>query len=173
MPILILLVSTLAFWLLYWFIRMDGLEHVAAIFDRRKREAKRLKSREAERIAPLRAVDDPRDAALILMLLMARIGHDPTREHVAAIEATARSVFEFDRDLTGRMTQARFIASRADSFDHAAGLFADLLRTRLTVDERLHLIDMLGGVARIEGPSEAQSDAIDSVKRRIGLVAAH
>jgi uncharacterized tellurite resistance protein B-like protein len=152
---------------------MDGLEHVAGIFDRRRREAQRLKSREAQRVAPLRAVDDPRDAATILMLLIARTGHDPTREHIAAIENTVRSVFGFDRDLTERMTQARFIASRADNFEHAAGFFADLLNKRLTADERLHLIDMLGDVARIEGPTEAQTDAIEGMKRRLGLVATH
>ena len=106
---------------------------------------------------------------MVLMLLMARIGHDPTREHIAAIKATARSVFGSDRDLTERMTQARFIAGRADNFEQAAGLFAELLKTRLTVDERLHLIDMLGGVARIDGPTEAQTEAIESLKRQIGL----
>src|SRR5262245_35280103 len=173
MPILILLASTLAFWLLYWFIRMDGLDRVVAIFDRRKREAQRLKSRETERIAPLRAVDDPRDMALILMLLMARVDRDPTREHIAAIETTARSVFEFDRDLTERMTQARFIAARADSFEHAAGLYAEPLKTRLTVDERLHLSDRLGGVARIEGPSEAQGEALEALRRRLGVAPIH
>ena len=173
MPVIILVVSTLAFWLIYWFIRMDCLEHLAGIFDARRREAQRLKSREAQRIAPLKAVDDPRDAATILMLLMARIGHDPTREHIAVIENTVRSVFGFDRDLTERMTQARFIASRADNFDQAAGLFADMLNKRLNPDERLHLIDMMGDVARVEGPTEAQNDAIESLKRRLGLVRPH
>jgi hypothetical protein len=71
------------------------------------------------------------------------------------------------------MTQARFIASRADSFDHAAGLLAELLTKRLTVDERLHLLDMLGEVARIEGPTEAQTEAIESLKRRLRLVPTH
>jgi hypothetical protein len=150
MPVVILIVSTLAFWLIYWFIRMDGLEHLAGIFDARRREAQRLKSREAQ-----------------------RINHDPTREHIAAIETTVRSVFGFDRDLTERMTQARFIASRADNFDQAAGVFADMLNKRLTADERLHLIDMLGDVARIEGPTEAQTEAMESLKRRLGLVRPH
>jgi hypothetical protein len=173
MPVIILVVSTLAFWLVYWFIRMDGLEHLAAIFDQRRREELARKARAAERIAPLRAVDDPRDAATILMLLVARISHDPTRDHIAAIEETIRSVFGFDRDLTERMTQARFIASRADNFDQAAGLLADLLNKKLTVDERRHLIEMLGDVARVEGPTEAQTEAIESMKRRLKLVPTH
>src|SRR5262245_33085577 len=163
MPVIILVVSTLAFWLIYWFIRMDGLEHIAGIFDARRREAQRLKSREAQRVAPLKPVDDPRDAATIVMLLIARNGHDPTTEHSAAIQDTDRSVFGCDRDLTERITQARFIAGRADNFDQAAGVFADMLNKRLTADERLHLIDMVGDVARIEGPTEAQIEAIESL----------
>jgi len=52
----------------------------------RKDAARLAKARESERTAPLRAVDDPRDAAVILMLLMARVGGDPTREQIAAMD---------------------------------------------------------------------------------------
>jgi hypothetical protein len=38
------------------------------------------------------------------------------------------------------MTQARFVASRADSFAQAAVLFADLFNKRLTPDEKRHLV---------------------------------
>jgi hypothetical protein len=172
MPVLVLLVSTLAFWLIYWFVRMDGLEHVAGIFDRRRREAQRLRAREAERIAPLRAVNDPRDAATIMMLLIVRIGGDPSREQIAFIERTVSAVFGFDGELGAHMTQARFIAGRADSFEQAAGLFGDLFTKRLTGDERRELIEMVEDVARIEGPSEAQTAAIEVLKRRVGLVPA-
>ena len=78
MPIIALLFSTLAFWVLYWFIRMGGIDHVQSILTRRKEEARRAAVRERERSASLRAIDDPRDAAMILMLLMARIPGDPT-----------------------------------------------------------------------------------------------
>jgi hypothetical protein len=40
MPIITLLLSTLSFWMLYWFIRMGGLNHVHGIFTRRKEEAR-------------------------------------------------------------------------------------------------------------------------------------
>jgi uncharacterized tellurite resistance protein B-like protein len=169
MPVIALVLSTLAIWLIYWFVRMGGIDHVRGMFHRKSEEARRIIAREAERTAALRAVDDPRDAATILMLLIARTGHDPTREQIAVIEKTVRAVFGFDRDLSERMTQARFIASRADSFDHAAGFLSDLLKKRLSSDERHELIAMLEEVAGHDGPSEAQTEAIEGLKLRIGL----
>ncbi len=169
MPIIALVLSTLAIWLIYWFVRMGGIDHVRGMFSRKSEEARKIISREIERTAPLRAVDDARDAATILMLLIARVAGDPTREQIAVIETTVRAVFGFDRELTERMTQARFIASRADNFDHAAGLLSDLLKKRLSTDERHELIAMLEEVARYDGPSEAQNEAIEGLKRRIGL----
>jgi len=169
MPVVVLVLSTLAIWLIYWFVRMGGVDHVLGLFHKKSEEARRIVARESERIAALRAVEDPRDAATILMLLIARTGGDPTREQVAAIESKVRGVFGFGGELTERITQARFIASRADNFEHAAGLFSDLLKKRLTTDERRELIGMLENVAAVDGPSEAQTEAIEGLKRGIGL----
>jgi hypothetical protein len=106
MPAFALIVSTLAFWLIFWFVRMGGLEHIREASARRKDAARLAQARASERIAPLRAIDDPRDAAVILMLLMARVGGDPTREQIAAVEKIVRTVFGFDHDLGERTRQA-------------------------------------------------------------------
>jgi hypothetical protein len=172
MPIVILIFSTLAFWGIYWFVRMGGLEHMREASVRRKEAARLAKARASERVAPLRAVDDPRDAAIILMLLIARESADPTREQIAAIEKIARETFGFDRELPARMTQARFIASRAEGFGHAASVFADLLNSRLTVDEKWQLIDMVERVAALEGTSDAHAEAVAVLSRRIGIATA-
>ena len=172
MPIIALILSTLVFWLLYWFIRMGGLDHLRERSAQRKEEARRQAVREAARLAPLRAIDDPRDAAAILMLLVARADGDPTREQIAAVENILRSMFGFERELTERMTQARFIARQTDSFEQAAAVFAGLFKQRLTGDERQQLVDMLEEVARNEGPSETQLQAISAFKPMIGLVPA-
>jgi len=172
MPIIALVLSTLAFWIFYWFVRMGGFDHVRASFAKRKEEARRAASLERERTACLRGVDDPREAATILMLLMARVGGDPTREHIAAIERLIRVVFGFERELTERMTAARFLASRAETFEQAAGLFSDLFNARLTSGERRELVDMLKEIAAVEGPSTAHNAALELMKRRIGLAPA-
>jgi len=173
MPIVAVILLTLGFWTVFWFVRMGGIEHFQAKAQQRKEDARQAEARERARSATLRAVEDPRDAATILMLLMARIGGDPTREQIKAIESRVRAVFGFDDELTEHMTQARFLASRAESFEQAAGVFAGRLSKWLTVDERHELVSMLAEVARQEGPSSAQIEAIELLKRRIGLAPAY
>ena len=171
MPIVVLVASTLAFWAIYWFIRMGGIQHVAEQSARRKEEARRTQARQSQQTAPLRAVDDPRDAATILMLLIPR-GRDPTDRQIVAIEEAMRGVLGFDHDVTERLTHARFIAGCAQSFAQAAGVFANLFNKRLTAEERRELIDIINKIAQIDGPSAAQTAEIDVLKQRVGLAAA-
>jgi hypothetical protein len=168
MPVVVLLASTLAFWLIYWFVRMGGIDHFREQSARRKQDARRAQARESERSAPLRAIEDPRDAATVLMLLIPR-GRDPTAAQIASIEERMRAVLGFDDDVNERLTHARFIASCAQSFAQAAGLFADLFNKRLTPEERRELVGMVEEVARIDGLSPIQISEIDVLKRRIGL----
>src|SRR5258708_25569123 len=121
MPIVVLVASTLVFWAIYWFIPMGGVDHFREQYARRKEEARRAQARELEQPAPLRAIDDPRDAATVLMLLIPR-GRDPTAKQIATIEQTMRVVLGFNHDVNERLTHARFIASCAQSFAQAAGL---------------------------------------------------
>jgi hypothetical protein len=100
------------------------------------------------------------------MLLIARTADAPTREQYAAVEDNARRVFGFEQDLPERMTQARFVASRAESFEQAVGLFANLFRLRLTDLERRQLVEMVEAIAGHDGPSEPQREAIETLKRR-------
>jgi hypothetical protein len=171
MPVVAVVLLTLAFWGIYWFVRMGGIDHFRAKAAQRKDEARKALGRDLEWTGPLRAVDDPRDAATVLMLLIPR-GGDPTPHQIAAIENALRTVFEFDQELTERLTQARFIAARADGFEHAGKLFSDLIKKRLTTEEKQQLITMIGQVARLDGPTQAQTAAIAALAQRIGLTAA-
>jgi hypothetical protein len=171
MPIVAVVLLTLAFWGIYWFVRMGGIDHFRAKAAHRKDEARKANARDLEWTGPLRAVDDPRDAATVLMLLIPR-GGDPTQQQIAAIEHNLRSVFDFEQELTERLTQARFIAARADDFEHAGKLFSDLIKKRLTAEEKQQLITMIEQVARLDGPSQAQTAAIAALAQRIGLAPA-
>jgi uncharacterized tellurite resistance protein B-like protein len=172
MPIIVLVLGTLALWTVYWFVRMGGIDHFRSASAQRKEAERLARARASERSAPLRAIDDPREAAMILMVLMAREGGDPTREQIAAIEKTVRATFGFKQDLHERMTQARFIASRADSFAQAAALFADLFNKKLTLDEKRELVVMMEEVANFEGRREAHVEALDVLARRVGVAPA-
>ena len=105
------------------------------------------------------------------MLLIPR-GRDPTPPQIATIEEAMRAVLGFGNDVNERLTHARFIASGAQSFAQAAGLFADLFNKRLTADERRELVDMVEEVARIDGLSAIQTAEIDVLKQRVGLAPA-
>src|SRR5262249_51098315 len=118
MPVVVLIASTLIFWLIYWFVRMGGVDHVRDHFQQRKDAARRPKARETERTAPLSAIEDPREAAIVMMLLIPR-GGDPTAGQFTAIEDKMRTVFGFDNDVNERLTHARFSASRAQGFAEA------------------------------------------------------
>ena len=169
MPIIGLILSTVVIWAVYWFFSMGGLEHMQAQRAAGK-DAERVKrARESERIAPIRAIEDPRDAALVLMILMAREGGDPTREHFAEIEKIAGTTFGFAHDLSTRLAHARFIASRADSFAQAAALLADLFNKKLTRDEKQQLVGMVRQVADFEGARETHAGAIEGLSQRLGL----
>jgi hypothetical protein len=171
MPIVVLVASSLLFWGIYWFVRMGGVDHFREQSKRRKQDARRAEARELERSAPLRAVDDPRDAATVLMLLIPR-GRDPTAKQIATIEETMRAVLGFADDVNERLTHARFIAGCAQSFAQAAGLFAHLFNNRLTADERRELVGIVEEVARIDGPTASQTAEIDGLRRRVGLAPA-
>jgi uncharacterized tellurite resistance protein B-like protein len=172
MPIAAVVLLTLLIWMAYWFIRLGGLDHLQAKSAQRKEDARLAKVRESERTAALRAVDDPRDAAAILMLLLARTGGDPTREQIAAIETNLRTAFGFEQELTERMVQGRFMAARAENFEQAAALLSNLLTSRLTLAERQQLIGMLEEVARLDGPSPGHTDAIVTLRHRMELTPA-
>jgi hypothetical protein len=150
---------------------MGGVDHFRELSARRKQDARRAQAQELQRTAPLRAIEDPRDAATVLMLLIPR-GRDPTAQQIAAIEEAMRAVLGFGDDVNERLTHARFIAGCTSSFAQAAGLFADLFNKRLTAEERRELVGMVEGVARIDGLSAIQSAEIDVLKRRVGLASA-
>jgi hypothetical protein len=104
MPVVALIFSTLLFWVVYWFIRMGGIDHVQERVAQRRDSARRLQTKEASWLAPLRSVNDPRDAAAILMLLIARVHGDPTRDQIATVERFMRTEFGFAHEFPERMT---------------------------------------------------------------------
>jgi hypothetical protein len=171
MPIILMVLGILAFWVAFWFIRMGGIEHFQRKKAAQQEKAAREAVRERLRTAHLRTVDDPREAAAILMLLLAREQGDPTREQIALIEDKLRGL-GVTQDLPDRMAQVRFLARQTEGFERAARVFAVLFRNRLTAVERGELVDMLEEVARAEGPSEIQSEAITAFKPMIGLAPA-
>src|SRR5881394_1422832 len=109
MPLIMLALGILALGALVWFVWMGGSQNFQRQKAQQQEKAAREAVRERLRTAHLRTVDDPREAAAILMLLLAREQGDPTREQIALIEDKLRGL-GVTQDLPERMAQVRFIA---------------------------------------------------------------
>src|SRR5919112_1896125 len=107
--------------LMYWLIWGKGLEYIdyrwrtAATT---RRDAKlRGASKERQRMAALRSIQDPRDAATALMIGVAQERGDITPEQIEAIQQEMRHVLELSDDVACRLSFARFAMEQAASFE--------------------------------------------------------
>lgn len=180
MPILAALLGAIMTGLVWWLMFGRGLEYIehrlqergaarrgqAALEGRREAERQRL-------LAPVRSVTDPREAAALLMLLVAQARGLPTPEQVAAIERQMVEVLGLAaEDARSRLAYLRHAAERAPSPEEAVDEAAPLLREALTRAERKDLHTMLERVAALHGgPSEAQERIIARTLRRLGETA--
>jgi uncharacterized tellurite resistance protein B-like protein len=169
MPIILLILGALAFWVAFWFIRFGGINVMRQRSARRKEEQRQQAARDDAVLAHLRSFIDPRDAAAVLMLLIARHDGPLTRAQISLIEHKLRRVSGSDAELTECMTRAHYVAGETKDLAEAVELYRGVFQVELTEDERRELIDMLEDVARLEGgPSEGQASAIAALKRAIG-----
>ena len=72
MPIIATILSGLFFWGVYWFIFMDGHKAVGNMLTGRRNAKRRAAALDAQARAPIASIVDPRDAATVLMYLVAR-----------------------------------------------------------------------------------------------------
>lgn len=172
MPVIAAILGAIATGLVYWLIWGKGVDYIEQRW-RAGRDAKRDATRRqatitSERLAPLRSVDDPRDGATILMLLVARLRGDPTPEQVATVETEMRAVLGLNTEVTGRLAYARFAASQDLAFEDAVEDVAPKLKQALTGAEIEDLLAMLGRVATVhDGPTARQQTALDFAARRL------
>jgi uncharacterized tellurite resistance protein B-like protein len=164
MPILIAVVGAISTGFMYWLLWGDGLaylEHRLGSAWAGKRRARLLAAAERSRaLAPLAAVDDPRDAAGILLFTVARARGTPTPEQEDAIANELRDVLGFG--VERRMAYARFGAGTGLPPVEVVDALAPLLRKKLARAERADLSAMLARVAAVHGgPTDAQARVVE------------
>ena len=172
MPVIAAIVGAVLMGLFYWLIWGQGLQYIDMRLresrDRKRDARNRAAAIEAQRFAPLRSIADARDAAAVLMVLVARERGVPTPEQLAAVEREMREVLGFGAELNTRLTYATFAAEQAGSVEDAADVLAPLFRERLTAAEREDLFGMLRRVAEVHGgPTDRQERAIERAERRL------
>ena len=172
MPVVAAVIGAIMTGLFYWLMWGGGLDYIDARIrqssDRKRDAQRRAAAIERQRMAPLRSIADARDAAAVLMVLVASQRGVPTPEQNAAIEREMREVLGFGAELTGRIAYAKFAAEQALSAEDAVDALAPLFRSNLTAGERKELFGMLRRVAEVHGgPIPAQERVIERAERRL------
>jgi hypothetical protein len=172
MPVVAAVIGAIMTGLFYWLMWGGGLNYIDARIrqssDRKRDAQRRAATIERQRMAPLRSIADARDAAAVLMVLVASQRGVPTPEQNAAIEREMREVLGFGAELTGRIAYAKFAAEQALSAEDAVDALAPLFRSNLTAGERKELFGMLRRVAEVHGgPIELQERVLERAERRL------
>ena len=172
MPIIAAVAGAVLTGLFYWLIWGKGLEYVEHRWkesrDGKRDLARRQAALQAQRTAPLRSIDDPRDAAAVLMCLVARQRGVPTPEQQAAITRQMKDVLELGDDTPHWMALGMFASEKATAPDEAVDELAPLLRGSLNAAECNELFDMLSRVAEVHGgPTPEQEKLIARVERAL------
>ncbi len=172
MPVIMAILGAIFLGLFYWLMWGQGLEYIehrwTSARKRRSEAETRAKTLESQQMAPLRAIDDARDAAVVLMILIGRIRGVLTPEQQKAIEDEMRRVLDLEGEITARFLYAQFAAEQVQDFEKALDGLAPLLREKLGARERTDLLAMLEVVAKVHsGPTHEQDKALGHVTRRL------
>ncbi|MFM9861200.1 TerB family tellurite resistance protein [Pseudoxanthobacter sp. M-2] len=112
---------------------------------------------------PLDAVQEPAEAAAVLLLAVARIRGTVTSKEVEAIEEILREDLGVT-DTVEAMARARWLSGHIQSPEYVPYSFQKLLMTRVDMAERRQLVGMLRRVATAEGtPTDDQTAFIDKL----------
>ncbi len=118
-----------------------------------------------------RLVEDPREAAVILMLEVARAAGEISREQKDKINDIIVDQFHFTaEDAAELMVQASWVAQDEAGTDALLRRMAKLIRSKVSETELIDLDYMLNEVSRAEqSPTPAQMDIIMSFRQITGI----
>jgi hypothetical protein len=172
MPVIAAVPGAVLTGIFYWLVWGKGLDYIELRWresrDRKRDEARRIAALVSKRSAPLRSIEDARDAAGLLMCLVARQRGVPTPEQKAAIEQQMTEVLDLGGEVPQRLSLAMFAAEQGSVAEEAVDALAPLLRSRLDRTECNDLLDMLNRVAEIHGgPTVEQEKLIARVERAL------
>lgn len=165
-------VMTGIFW---WILFGNGREAINYWLDKKNDETRAkqsasnsLQAREQERRAALRAIADPREAAVAVMIAVAESRGHMTDEQQAEIKAQMRTVLGFDNALEHHLTIAQHASRSASSPATVIDETADMFRRNLNRQELDELVSMVEAVCRLHGgPTDLQASLIERLKRSV------
>ncbi|MEM1036994.1 MAG: hypothetical protein AAGI14_09580 [Pseudomonadota bacterium] len=173
LAILIGIVSFIAIW--YYRIKMiqeaakDGKKVLETVANLPRKM--RFKSRTGK--AGLEVVDDPREAATILMLEVAQARGTLTSNQEATIRGEIMQHFDFtEADASELMTQAAWLSRNGGASHVVIARMADFIKQvpGMGTKELIDLDEMLVTVSEAEGvPTPSQLDLISQYRQKAGI----
>lgn len=177
MPVILALVGALMSGVFLWIIWGNGMEVINHWLDQKavKKNERRnalaiATARERAAAEPLRAITDPREAALVLMMRLAQARGEVTPEQRAAISRQAQDILGIEGALDQKLTLADYAARQAASTGTVVDVLSQLFSDRLDEAERRQLLGILDAVAAIHGgPTEKQTAMIARLTGKLAL----
>lgn len=119
----------------------------------------------------IRAVEDPRLAAAVMMCALASSDGDLSESEVTAIQDQLMGALELAQDdCAETLAQARWLTRDMKDLGTVLHRAAAPIKAICTVQEKTELLEMLTAVAEVDGPMDAiQQDALDRLHRELDL----
>ena len=117
-------------------------------------------------------VTDPREAAVVLMLEMARANGEVTADQKAAIQDIICDQFGFSSDEAEEvLVKASWVSAPEAGTDKLVRRMIKLICANVTHEEVVELDGMLERISEVDGlPSSAQLDVLQAFRRQTGVM---
>lgn len=176
MHILAILLGLIGF-IAVWYWRLKVLREVAKdgrkIAETVSNLPRKMRFKQKTGQTGLSAVDDPREAATILMLEIAQARGTLTEKQEASVRGEVMHHFEFNEDdANALITQAGWLSRNGGASHVVMSKMTDFVRKSpgMTNKELVDLDGMLVAVSEAEGdPTESQLDLLTIYREKTGL----
>ncbi|WP_284176924.1 hypothetical protein [Rhabdaerophilum sp. SD176] len=175
MPVILAILGALFSGFMMWMVWGNGMQVLNAWIDARSARAKEKRdaqaiadARERAARAPLRAIQDPREAALVLLSKLAMLRGEITAEQNVLLSRFVTERFGFEGKPEHHTTLAAFAARGAGEADSVVADLTPILHVALETEALDDLFRMMQEVAALHGgPTEAQERMIERTKSRL------
>ncbi|WP_300532466.1 TerB family tellurite resistance protein [Maricaulis sp.] len=164
-------IAAIGIWIYRIRAAADAASQVADLAGEAANLPRKMRFRSKARRNGLDVIDDPREAATVLMLCIVRVDGEVTAAHKEAIAGQMVTRFELDRDASEEiLARASWHVSELVDETNAINKMVDFIIERVGRDEMPALMQMLEAAASIDGePSAYQQAYIKRCRMRAGL----
>jgi len=149
----------------------EGARHLADLAGEAANLPRKMRFKSKAGKKGLAIVDDPREAATILMLGVARCAGEVSVEQKTAIRSEIMQNFQFNEEEAEELlAHASWVSSDLPDAESAINRMMDLIAQTMNQEDMGTLLNMLKAIASAEGePRPVQKVYISNCRARVGL----